>query len=551
MRYMIPLLLALCAVPCYSSALPVTTGQGIPVVTTSQIPRAKSDVNDVFTRVIEKREKAFAETKLNVRPIAKDEPTWLQPGAQGQVWEADLMILAIKATDPEANKIDRAIFRSAILDELKSDNPKIRGLACQVLSVIFDPYLIEALGGLIDDKAQAVPVLNYGFPQTGPCQYSWTQPTVGEMARISFYSLTSMNFRTKSDFDIWWKTSRNYKDKLWYWAAKWSSPHMQPQILERSNPPSWFSNSWTNELTKDLQTLSKLRDDTGLKILLLYNIQSARQAEAARALGVENGDIYQHISLTTTGQFAKGGDNITTTAEYVNKHHLKTRLIELLQGKNVYAEATGEGYNRLVSKILHLGNQVFTEEDEPTILAVEKRLTKDLRPSCIIARSRIAPKRGLSILSAGIREYPNYYYLAQEMLKRYGAADTDALKKCFVISSDYDQREIADALERAATSGLPVPNSFIADLAEMLEEPTKPRTYASAEALVHLSKAANFNAKSIGGIISDEELASITPRLYKIDPTGERKAHNSKIPEGFKVVRSKLLAKLRSLKSED
>jgi hypothetical protein len=213
-------------------------------------------------------------------------------------------------------------------------------------------------------------------------------------------------------------------------------------------------------------------------------------------------------------------------------------------------ETTGEGYNRLVSTILNLGNLVFTEDDEPTILAVEKRLAEDLRPSCILTRSRIAPKRGLSILSAGIRKYPKYSYLAQEMLKRYGAADADALKKAFAISSDYDQRVIAGALERAATSGLPVPNSFIADLVEMLKEPVA-NTYISAETLAYLAKAANYNTKSIGGIISEEELASISPRLYKIDPTGERKAHNSKIPEAFKVVRSKLLAKLRNLKSED
>jgi hypothetical protein len=142
-----------------------------------------------------------------------------------------------------------------------------------------------------------------------------------------------------------------------------------------------------------------------------------------------------------------------------------------------------------------------------------------------------------------LRENPKLTEAAAELIRRFGAGDAQVLREAFAAGSAYSRVQIARAVEDAAKRGMPVPTSFIADLAEMVEEPADPRDHSGPDALGSLARTANRVTGE--SVVSDRDLDALQHRTTKGPETEEMAVHNSRIPEAFRFVKAELIAVLR------
>jgi hypothetical protein len=254
----------------------------------------------------------------------------------GLVVEDDLLRLARSATDPHHRKSTASLYLWAVESEIGTADPMVRGVACQVLGLTGDPRAVPAVSGLIDDSAESVPIYHCVTPAAGPLIEYWRRPTVGEIARASLHALTSAHFRTRADFEAWWEVNGDYRERIWYWATRWSGPP-----ISRVTRAGWAGreggrdrDSLIPNVEADLGTLSRLPGDLGLKMLLLYRNADALQMEAALTFDSKaaiSGERWRsRVHTNWTGSTDHRAPSVEMKAKYIREHGLKPRLIELL-----------------------------------------------------------------------------------------------------------------------------------------------------------------------------------------------------------------------------
>ncbi|MHB0998280.1 MAG: hypothetical protein ACYC27_03460 [Armatimonadota bacterium] len=511
------------------------------------IDQAQAEVRDTFRQVADMRENAVNKDGVKIGEWPGNIEYFGQ--TLGLAFEDNLFKLAEIITDNK--QVESApVYRSAIIVELRSDNSYNRGLACQLAGLYFDLDFVYALGQLIDDNTPSVPVMTVGTPQTGPAIKTWVKPTVGQMAKLSLISLIQMSFTTKAHFDNWWKANKNYKDKLWYWSAKWNRRvdySMWISINGNIHPTALPVKVDGKVLENDLQTLAGMPGDTGLKILLLHDNTPAKQYEAYTSVGLDDKTAREHLWVIhkIRDSMISKYDLVT---KYVKDHKLKLRLLELMRNENLYPEVKSGGSDVLFWRIYTIGVKVFTLDDEP-ILAVTQQKTTDRNYIILLAmlRIKLSPEKADAIALNTLNKHPDFYQMAVELISRHGTANPKLLLKSFSAVRYYEKDYITEAVYNAAKKGLPVSASFVAEMAESLDDLEYKKNdsnyFSSSRIIRYLAQTVN--------IIKGKEIIPIEkilePFIFKSKVVDSRIAEERarEFPKVFNTVRDTIITELQ------
>lgn len=507
------------------------------------INQASVEIREIFRQTIELRNNV---TNKDDSPVKEwyEEADYSTPGS-GFMFEDGMFGLAEILTGNKQS-VSTPVYRSAIIMEMSSSDPLYRGLACQLAGLYFDPDSIYALGSLIDDDRPAVAVMTISIPQNGPDIKRWTKPTVGQMARSALADLIYMKFKTGLDFNNWWKANANNTVRLWYWSAKWSK---QSNLVWHSTGLSTLEaylpvHVDDQIITQDLKVLGKMPGDQGLKILLLQDNDKAKRYETFALMGMDERTANDHISV----MYRPSDDcviDFENIAEYAKDHRLKSRLIELMLRKNLYSELNSGGYESLFSKITMICGKLFSSDDEP-LMAKMQDSNPDMVRSLALLRVKLTPKRADAILVDTLKKHPQLNELAGKLIRSSGSKYSQVLVQNFRLNTDYGQRELAEAVYNAAKGGLPISAIFIADLAEIMKEPTydkNGRYFATSDAIWYLVRTANLikgrEVIPIVGMLDADKYREKRPDQEIMDKRA------IEYPEVFRTTRITLIKEMR------
>ncbi len=124
--------------------------------------------------------------------------------------------------------------------QLSHDQPAIRALAIEALSVMHHPEDVPRIATYLDDTSEALPALspnmcmssttffdhNQTFDQRSPnanpvmLRYSWLNLTVKQYAQLALKRMTGFRFEDKAQFDVWWLINHDAKNCYWYWQQR-------------------------------------------------------------------------------------------------------------------------------------------------------------------------------------------------------------------------------------------------------------------------------------------------------------------------------------------
>ncbi len=434
-------------------------------------------------------------------------------------------------------------YRQAVIEQLADADPVKRGIGCELLANTFDVVALQRLGALLDDTAPCI-ASRLGMPQSGPTTFALIESTVGETAAKAISAMTGMRFPNKAWFDIWWKANSRYEDKLWYWAARWKRESW-PETIDGSPPMSLgVSRPDQSVVAADVNgRFSRLRPDAVLRILLLVRSMSALDNEIVISLGGTD----KRTIVRDTGPMPWAGPDKQTMVDFITRHKLKGRLIELLCQRNLYPEAqTESAFSSLVGQISDLGSDVFAPGDESAIAQAQSvdKPCKAPVAALIILRSTIAPARAHTILREGLIQDPGMTGVARRLIEICEPQDQDILAKSFEVAQGWDRRYFAERVNDSAGKARGLDTSLVRRLVVLAPEPTAEdiakHQYQPANCLCALARAANKLAGR--DLVTEEDIKAATPSIGKRMPTDDDKTHNAALPDACRTLKTELLA---------
>ena len=489
------------------------------------LAQTPGEIESGFKQAIEARQ-SMIDTNKSIAPLQVT--LVLERGEMRyghRVWDKQTYEIA-KLFLPSWDKPLDPAYRDALIAELSSGNPEYRGLACELLGLAFDLKSIQRLGGMLDDNVQAGPTLIYDWPQSGPGSMYSCSPIVAQLAAAALTRITGVSFDSRAAFDTWWKHSGDHTRRIWYWGAKWRcwSSHEGPFILPKPGQPEPapdFTVPVNQGLSRHcVSELEQISPKDGLKILLLLANLDAFDAEVTQLSGSKGCRARPEYSEERFADQAP--------VDFIRRHNLRPRLLDLLQQNNLYPEITSDdAFDGLCQRICALGRAVFTADDEKAFAAAQE-VNHPFKPPIqrfLLIRANLAPDRAKAILTTALRGDPKLSMVAGEVARRYGSEERESLTKAFAAGGD----SIAFELRNAASQKVPVSLSFIAELAKMLGKPDM----ESSRTLITLAETANIAAGR--DVISKAEIHTISK--------GRRKARDLTEPAAaaYERVRQKLM----------
>ena len=185
-------------------------------------------------------------------------------------------------------------LRKLILDP----DPKMRGIAADALAILLKPEDVTLIAELLDDRSPSLPILVFCRPGAAMIarfhQQSenpltlwreWHKRTVGKYAAAALFFMTNEEFKSKKDFDKWWRDQQDAEECLWYWQRilevgideiNWKFRYLELPQQPRESYDDWrkrrqqvFEN-WGNQLFTEVSKKLALKSpDVEAKVKLL------------------------------------------------------------------------------------------------------------------------------------------------------------------------------------------------------------------------------------------------------------------------------------------
>lgn len=507
MRYLLAVIfLAISCVPAMSATVTKSINEHIREIIVARDARAVAD---------------------NLQEAPWSQTSWEEPVRNQPLLDAETLSLVNLA------KGTRVEYANGLIASLNSSVAFTRGVACEMFALIHQPAAIEPLGRLLDDNSASATTIRRNTPQSGPDIIHLSNPTVSQLARHALWRHTGILFRSKADFEVWWKANRNYENRIWYWAARWNFYNYHiPGTTDRSDLPG-------AEIASATGLPPNLPKDMALKILLLHKNDAALGAECAPYAATRG--VRLDLSYGT-GQ----GPYPDVITAFIRANHLKARVIELLSQKNLWPEVSSEdAFYSLISKIDELSPDIFTAADEPKLAAAQRVVAPysvSVEPF-VLMRALVAPAKARALFTESLMSNPRMITIACRLAEEYGSQDGRALTNAFSAAESYEKQRIAESLLSAAKRGIAVTPAFIAGLAGELSYETDTAGATSDYAIpVTLAKLATIANAVTGTVVAtDDDLEALTPHRTKGPLTDEMINHNAGVATAFDRVKAKLM----------
>jgi hypothetical protein len=452
------------------------------------------------------------------------------------------------SADPDLRSLmqgESSEYTAVVTEQLADPDPMKRGVACELLADTFDLVALQGLGALLDDTDPCI-ASRIDIPQAGPVTFNLVKSTVGETAGKAIRAMIGLRFPNKAWFDIWWKANKQCDSRLWYWAAKWKRGVWPEMIGSSPAIPLGVSKPDQSVVAADVNgRLSRLKPDAALRILLLVRNRSALDNEIMVSLGgTDKRTIWPEFFCEPWS-----GPDKQTLVDFVKKHKLKGRLIELLCQKDLYPEAQSESaYYSLVTQIGELGSSVFSAQDEQSVAqaqTVNKPYEAPIE-SLVLLRTSIAPTRAHAILHETLARDPSLDRVARSLAESAERNDQDILVESFKVGDPWRRSALAQRVKDSAGRAKGIDAAFVKRLVVLTPEPTSEDIakyrYDAADCLCDLARAANKLAGR--NLVTDEDIEAATISIGKRVPTDYDIAHNAAVPEACHALKSALLAVL-------
>jgi len=486
--------------------------------------RVRADVESTFDKVLAERDKTFHEARRSNAPRS----VFISSSIDQERSLADLDKRALSSSYAFA-------YRSAFLGELKSSDHRHRGIACVMLGSSFDPELAPALAGLLDDATEVTWRYSNARPQVANFD-PWSRETVRDYARRSLEHQTGYSFKSEVAFRRWWtENSENYRQKPWYWIAKWSfsGRHL--------SSPNAVKYNWEVVIgDEQIRELSHLKPDSALKILLM---------SAYLPLGIGGGSDVRPCGYVSFRYDTKA------FARFVRTYSLKGKLISLLRQESLYPEIDSDcRFAFFAIAVMRLAKDVFTDADEPAIAAAQ-RVHFPYKPpvsDMVVFRSAIAPNRARSILVGAMRADPKMLILGHELIKVAGFSEPEMILAAY--RSGNDKEGYISELVSAVENHRPVSMWLIREFARELTLTDHPpyMLYVGAHNLHELCRAANL--RSGKNLVAKADIAALELRGVSYDklPNEQDKLKMAEfegwVHRNFERIKRELLSSLKSAK---
>lgn len=264
---------------------------------------------------------------------------------QLSAWE-ELMKLETFSAD---NVID-------VVQLLQEQDPRIRGMAIEILSRFNQPQFLPQIASLLEDTDSSVITAEpmYQNFDSQLTSYGWSTQTVGQVAQQAILKLTGHQFSTKEEFDQWWKENKMFSTKFWYWQRE-------------------FYLAWGKE------------GNSGVQKVLRQLIQQPPQLVAKVVLLIRNPEA-EGAKITGYGKGFLSDEEII--------HIVKTtissqELLNVLDRKELSAEWSeiqdNEIYCGLLESVGLYADKLFTSRDVPRLKQIFETNQKSLGWSCAAA----------------------------------------------------------------------------------------------------------------------------------------------------------------------
>lgn len=117
---------------------------------------------------------------------------------------------------------------------LEDKDAAMRAVAAEALATLHHPEDVPKLGHLLDDTAEAAPLLGFNQSRSAMAMVarpeenadalefsrSWRKQTVAQVARRGIALMTGQSFDTQARFQAWWKLNHDAQNCLWYWQQR-------------------------------------------------------------------------------------------------------------------------------------------------------------------------------------------------------------------------------------------------------------------------------------------------------------------------------------------
>lgn len=277
---------------------------------------------------------------------------------------------------------------------LKDADPALRGIAAEALATLYRPEDEPALAGLLNDTAEAVPILGYNWQLSSRAILdfddakedrltilrSWHKRTVASYAKAGLELITGREFADEAAFLNWWKSNSNARHCLWFWQQQ-----MQREMDAAEQVPG------VNPSQSDYRKQVMMAKAAVAKTILAELKQLPPEVEAK-------------VRLLTTSKNA-GGTPITgsETSFWPEPPALRveaSRLVDLLDRKGLWEDVAWDdkhkGYYNLLAERLGMWSHVlFLPEHATRLRAALKNEREGLwwsgQAGLILGISRLLP----------------------------------------------------------------------------------------------------------------------------------------------------------------
>jgi len=464
---------------------------GLAVLSTDTVDydHAEADVEARLTKIIAIRENAVREAERSKSSYSDLNYAFLN-------YEPEAIALDKKALSASAIYI----YQSAFINELKCTNPQHREVAFSMLESTFNPELAPYLARLLNDTSEVIQSSFSISPESRNHQQS--QKLVCDYARNALEHQTLVTFNSETAFNSWWmKNGKNYRQKPWYWVARWYYGDPRTMHYSAGIPID----------DEHIRDLSGLNPAVALRILLMCK---CRLLDAGPESNI-------HTDMLSAFMYNK-----KAFARFIQEHRLQSKLISFLHQENLYSEIdSDQTFQTFASAVMDIGEYALTSADEPAIAAAQQ-IKSPFKPpvlNMILFRSKIAPQYARSLLVEALHSDPYNSILVNELIRVSGYSEAELILEAYKNSAD--QSGYVHNLRMAVEQNQSVPLWLIREFTRGLR-PNKYFDYSpktSIYTLYELCLAANTRSEKT--LITDADIEMLMSQTL---PDGSKPDGNNK-----------------------
>ncbi len=517
----------------------------------------RAEIAKEVAAVFEKAVKEHAKAADELAGLSSDRHVPMREGIKFKPWSSGALeggdslnrsdslegcVVKVRAVAKKGRDAEVAAYVRAAAAFLRHKDPKYRAVACEMLCH-FPHRAVELgatplVGKLLDDRSVAFAGASLGLGQVALYISRLKNGIdVAFLARRAMARMTTFSFAGADAFETWWAQNKDYRGRLWYWAARW-----------RTVKPA-----------ADLACLAHLKPLQALKFILLVKNRDARLAEALRAFEVDG--------KGPKGEPVRWAHNIdcfeprpVTVTAYVKKHKLKGTILAILRRQIDWACVTNnpKAWGTMLYYMLPTLRAILTKADVPVIerllaepegvLIAATHLQRELIKLAIDLDADGAER----ILLAHWEQDRTRYFVAANLIRLTGLKHWDRVKAAY--------RDGAKPWIIRALAGLKSPEvpGILRELLQAedwsgpLEDDLAKYGYeVSSWSLLMLRTFADAGKTLNGGkvVIKKEDLARARtrgPTKMERELTAEKKAHNARV----RALRAEIVKRLDAFFAE-